>query len=33
MFGACWLACEIWRQPGLDEFWQRRLPDGREAVS
>ena len=33
MFGACWLACDIWRQLGLDEFWQRRLPDGREAVS
>jgi hypothetical protein len=33
MFGNCWLACEIWRQLGLDEFWQQRLPDGREAVS
>ncbi len=33
MFGNCWLACEIWRQLGLDEFWRRRLPDGREAVS
>jgi transposase len=33
MFGNCWLACEIWRQLGLDEFWQRRLPDGREAIS
>ena len=33
LFGNCWLACEIWRQRGLDEFWQRRLPDGREAVS
>ena len=33
MFGNCWLACELWRQLGLDEFWQQRLPKGREAVS
>ena len=33
LFGNCWLACDIWHQLGLDEFWQRRLPDGREAVS
>jgi transposase len=32
-FGNCWLGCEMWRQLGLEEFWQRRLPDGREAVS
>jgi transposase len=32
-FGSCWLACEIWRQLGLDEFWQAHLPDGRESVS
>ena len=32
-FGNCWLACELWHQLGLDEFWQQRLPDGREAVS
>src|SRR5246500_864286 len=32
-YGNCWLACELWRQLGLDEFWQQRLPDGREAVS
>jgi len=32
-FGNCWLACELWRQLGLDDFWQQRLPDGREAVS
>jgi len=31
-FGNCWLACELWRQLGLDGFWQQRLPDGREAV-
>lgn len=33
VFGNCWLALELWRQLGLDEFWQQRLPDGREAVS
>jgi len=33
MFGNCWLGCELWHQLGLDEFWQHRLPEGREAVS
>ncbi len=33
MFGNCWLACELWQQLGLDEFWQERLPEGREGVS
>jgi hypothetical protein len=40
IFGEGWeishlagMACELWRQLGLDEFWQQRLPDGREAVS
>ena len=33
IFGNCWLACELWQQLGLDEFWQQRLPEGREAVS
>jgi transposase len=33
VFGNCWLACELWQQLGLNEFWQERLPDGREAVS
>ncbi len=31
-FGNCWLACELWRELGLEEFWQQRLPAGREAV-
>ena len=31
-FGDCWLACELWRELGLEDFWQHRLPDGREAV-
>jgi len=33
IFGNCWLACELWHQLGLDEFFQPRLPEGREAVS
>ena len=32
-FGDCWLGCELWHQLGLDEFWQQRLPEAREAVS
>ena len=31
-FGDCWLACELWRSLGLEEFWQARLPAGREEV-
>src|SRR5919106_1231719 len=33
IYGSCWLACELWHQLGLDEFWQKRLPESREAVS
>jgi hypothetical protein len=33
MFGNCWLGCELWHQLGRDEFWQQRLPQGRQAVS
>ena len=32
-FGNCWLACDLWQQLGLDEFWRQRLPEGREGVS
>jgi transposase len=32
-FGNCWMACQVWRELGLEEFWQQRLPEGREAVS
>jgi transposase len=31
-FGGCWLGCELWRQLQLDDFWQAKLPAGREAV-
>jgi len=32
-FGNCWLGCELWRQLQLDEFWERKLPKGREGVA
>src|SRR5205809_2453523 len=32
LFGSCWLACELWRQLGLDEFWDSRLTGSREDV-
>src|SRR5580692_4168696 len=31
-FGACWLACELYRQLELDRFWSGRLPDSREGT-
>lgn len=33
MYGNCWLACELWHELGLDEFWQQRLPESRAAIS
>jgi transposase len=33
VFGNCWMACRIWNELGLEDFWQQRLPEGREAVS
>jgi transposase len=33
VFGNCWLGCQLWRELGLDEFWQERLPEGRETIS
>jgi hypothetical protein len=32
LFGSCWLGCELWRQLGLDEFWDARLAGTREEV-
>src|ERR1017187_7426311 len=32
LFGSCWLACALWRQLGLDEFWGARLAGSREDV-
>lgn len=31
-YGACWLACELWRQLGLDQFWSGKLPTSREGT-
>jgi hypothetical protein len=29
-WGACWLACHLYEQLKLDEFWAERLAEGRE---
>jgi hypothetical protein len=29
-FGNYWLGCELWRQLGLESFWEARLGEGRE---
>jgi hypothetical protein len=31
-WGACWLACRLYEQLGLDRFWSERLPDSREGT-
>jgi transposase len=31
-WGACWLACELYGQLGLDEFWTERLPPSRKGT-
>ena len=31
-FGNYWLGCEMWRQLGLEAFWEARLGEGREEV-
>ena len=33
LFGSCWLACELWQQLGLSEFWDARLTGSREEVA
>jgi len=32
-FGNYWLGCEMWRQLGLEAFWDERLGPGREEVA
>jgi hypothetical protein len=32
-WGACWVACALWRQLALDEFWRERLPPSREGTA
>lgn len=31
-FGACWLACHLYEQLGLGQFWKERLADSREGT-
>jgi hypothetical protein len=31
-YGACWLACDLWRQLGLDQFWAQKLAPSREGT-
>ena len=31
-YGACWLACELWRELPLDSFWSQRLEASREGT-
>ena len=31
-WGACWLACQLYEQLGLDRFWAERLRDSREGT-
>lgn len=31
-WGACWMACDLWRQLRLDEFWEQRLPQSRKGT-
>ena len=31
-YGACWLACHLYEQLALDQFWKDRLPDSREGT-
>jgi hypothetical protein len=31
-WGGCWLACQIWDQLKLDEFWADKLPSSRKGT-
>ena len=31
-WGACWLALELWRELGLDQFWRERLAESRKGT-
>lgn len=31
-WGGCWLACQLWEQLGLDQFWAQRLPASRKGT-
>lgn len=31
-WGGCWLACQVWEQLGLDQFWMRHLEPSRKGT-
>lgn len=31
-YGACWLACHLYEELGLDRFWAERLPPSRKGT-
>jgi transposase len=31
-YGNCWLACRLWQELGLDEFWQKRIDDSNSDI-
>jgi transposase len=31
-YGACWLACELWRELDLDTFWNKHIPASRQGT-
>ena len=31
-WGACWLACHLWYQLLLDDFWADKLPPSRQGT-
>ena len=32
-WGACWVACHLWQQLQLEQFWSERLPHSREGTN
>lgn len=32
-WGACWVACHLWQQLQLEQFWSERLPNSREGTN
>lgn len=31
-WGGCWLACQLWEQLALDEYWSNKLPPSRQGA-
>ena len=32
-WGACWVACHLWQQLDMEQFWAERLPNSREGTN